>query len=490
MKLLAYFFAFIAGCLLPLAFAPHCIFPLAIISLLLLLIILNNASPQKAFYYGLSFGIGAFGVGASWIFVSIYEYGNPNIFVAGIITGLFVFILALFHAFNAYFLNRCFPKQTPSRVLLAFPASWTLIEWIRSWILSGFPWLLLGHSQINSPLHGFAPLFGVYGISFIAALSAGLLYTIIKNQHRPLSILIFIFIWVSGFACGYIHWTTPQPNSIKVTLVQGNIPMSVKWSPDAAISSLQTYENLTEEHWDSQLVIWPETAITLLPHDAVGYLEKLDKKGNKNHTAIITGIPIPQGNQDDNYYNSVVLLGAGHGHYYKRHLVPFGEYVPLSGLMNYFMQFFNFPMSTFVPGPMQQELLDGANIKIAPYICYEIAFPSIVRTDLPQANLLVVLSNDSWFGQSAAMYQQRQIAQFAALSTGRYLLSATNGGQTAIIDPHGRVIASAPIDQSTTLSGTVYSMIGSTPWVSYGDMPIIILLMLLLGYAWRANRLK
>jgi apolipoprotein N-acyltransferase len=488
MKPLSYVIAIIAGTLLPIAFAPYGLFPLAIISPLILLFIFHKQTPKQAFWHGFSYGLGMFGVGVSWVFVSIYYYGNPNFFVAVPITALFVMVLALFPAFNGFLLNRFFPNENLSRLVIAFPASWALIEWIRSWIFSGFPWLLLGQSQTNSPLHGFAPIVGVYGVSFIIILSAGLLFTAITNQKRILSVSLLAIIWLSGFCSGFIQWTKPMSDAITVSLVQGNIPMSTKWSADMAISSLLDYQKLSGPYWKSQIIVWPETAITLLPNDAISYLENLDRIGNKNNTALITGIPIPVGAGDENYfYNSVILLGKGHGHYFKRHLVPFGEYVPLREIMGNFMQFFNFPMSDFVSGPREQELLKTANIKIAPYICYEIAFPSIVRTDLPAANLLVTLSNDSWFGKSYAMYQQRQIAQFAALSTGRYLLSSSNSGQTAIINSHGEVLATAPIDEKTTLEGSVYGMTGNTPWILIGDGPYLIMFSLLIIFVWRRH---
>jgi len=421
------------------------------------------------------------------IYISIHTYGNTNIFFAGLITVLFVMILSVFIAVQSYCLKRYFPSEKSTTWLLAFPSTWVLSEWIRSWILSGFPWLLLGQSQTNSPLQGFSPIVGVYGVSFLVALSAALLFMILKLKRGLiwLSILLLILIWTGGFYLSKVQWTTVSSNPIRVTLIQGDIPQSIKWSPKEAINALTRYEKLTQaQHWQNQLIIWPETAVTLMLPDAVPLLGQIDKTAQQHQAAIITGIPIPQKDSsgNTNYYNGVIVLGNGNGQYFKRHLVPFGEYVPLESLIRGLIGFFDLPMSDFSEGPDKQPLLNAVNLKIAPYVCYEIAYTNLLRDDLPEANLLVGISNDTWFDHSAASAQQRQISQFAAQSTRRYMLVATNSGQTVIINPNGQIQSYIPSDEIGTLNGTVTGMTGTTPWIKLGNGPFIILFILILFF--------
>jgi apolipoprotein N-acyltransferase len=484
MKLLT---AFFAGILLPFAFAPYTFYPLAVLSLVLFLRTLEKKSPGTAGLYGFFYGLGCFGKGVYWIYISIHEFGNSSIFIAGTITLLFVSVLALFPAVNAYLFNRFFSDaKYYAKYWLAFPALWTLIEWIRSWIFTGFPWLLLGQSQTGSPLQGYAPVLGVYGVSFLVVLSAGLLFAFGRQSQKSINTYSYLFlgiIWLTGLGLYRVQWTKPLPGVIPVTLVQGNIPQTIKWSPDQAFTSLTVYEKLTEENWpfSGGLVVWPETAVTLLFHDALPWLDNIDDAARQKHIGVITGIPmIKTINKQNNYYNSAIILGEGEGHYDKRHLVPFGEYTPFKKIFGKLLDILQLPMSDFVEGAEKQTLMKFQGYYIAPYICYEIAYSTLLRADLPQANLLVVMSNDTWFGQSSALGQQRQISQFAAQSTGRYMLVVTNSGETVIISPHGKILASLPIDKTGVLRYNVKAMTGSTPWVRWGNWPVIGICLILL----------
>lgn len=477
--------ALLAGVLLPFAFAPYGFYLFAVISVLILLILWEKESPSKACLLGFCFGLGCFGKGVYWVYISIHEFGGSSVWLAGLITVLFVAILALFPAINGYILNRFFLKSYRARYWLAFPASWALIEWIRSWIFTGFPWLLLGQSQVTSPLHGYSPVIGVYGVSFLVVLSAGIIFSLLAQARRFLSLMFLILIWLSGFGLADIHWTKPIMKPINIRLVQGNIPQSIKWSSEQALTSLGLYEKLTVQNWPASpgLVVWPETAVTLFLRDAYPLLEQLDTTAVEKHVAIITGIPIEN---DNHYYNAAIALGDGDGKYFKRHLVPFGEYTPFRKYLGKLLDILKLPMSDFVEGPQTQSLMKIQNYTVGTYICYEIAYSSLLRTDLPQANLLVVISNDTWFGKSSALEQQRQISQFSAQSTGRYMLVATNNGETVVIDPEGKIIAQIPRDKTgvLTLDNQVRIMTGSTPWVRLGNLPFIGLFLLFLLIAW------
>jgi len=479
MKLIA---SFLAGALIVLGFAPYGIAPLAILSLFFLLLLWEKATPKAAYAYGFFYGLGYFGFGISWVYISIHTYGNTNVLGAASITALLIAFLALFPAIMGYFLNKFFPSSRVFKWLLIFPAAWALLEWVRSILFTGFPWLLLGHSQTTSSLGGFAPIVGVYGVSFLSALTAGLLLTFMKFPKKYLSFILIVAILVSGYALKKVEWTKALPEPLHVSLIQGDVPITLKWSPDMAVASLQDYINASKTQFKPRtLIVWPETAITLFLGDALPLLEDFDKSAEKKDVAILSGIPIPDGKDSKaTYFNSAIMLGDGDGSYFKRHLVPFGEYTPLENYLGKVLNFLDIPMSNFVEGPLKQPLMTALGLKIAPYICYEIAYPSLLRTDLPEANLLVTISNDSWFDQSKALGQHRQIAQFAALLSGRYMVVATNSGETVIVSPQGKILAKAPKNIRTILNGDVYGMTGETPWVRLGDMPFLFLFTIII----------
>jgi apolipoprotein N-acyltransferase len=472
--------ALIAGMALPFAFAPFECWPLALLSPALLLATWLPCSPQRAFWRGLLFGIGLFGVGASWVFVSIHTYGNTLLPVALFITAGFILILAGLIAVQGFLFTYYFPKNNGRKLLLAFPASWVLFEWVRSWILTGFPWLFLGYSQMASPLRGLAPLVSVYGVSFATAWTSAVLVSLFYNFPKRLKLFIgigLLGLWLGCAALTTIHWTQPLGKPLKVSLIQGNVPILMKWDVAQLQKTLLLYKKLTEQHWDSQIIVWPEGAITLYNTHAQIYLNQLKNAANYHKTAILTGIPIFL---EDRAYNGMVVLGEGDGIYLKRHLVPFGEYIPLQSWLGGLLQFLNLPMSNFRSGPSEQVLLNAHEIPIAAFICYEIAYPNLVLREFPEAQLIVVVTEDGWFGKSFASAQQLQIGQMRALETGRYLLSATNTGITAIINPQGQIIHQAPPFQTAVATETIQAMTGRTP-VMYGNIyPCIILIMILL----------
>lgn len=471
--------AVLAGGLLVLAFAPFNVFPLAVLCPAALLIVWHRSSAKQAFWQGFLFGIGFIGVGASWIFVSIHEFGNTPIPLAIFVTSLFVLFLSLYPAVQGYVLTRFFPRNNFSKFCLAFPSSWVLLEWLRGWLLSGFPWLFIGTSQVTSPLKGFAPIIGEYGISFVAIFCSGLLvYAILSMRSAKiwqplLSICLMLLIWVCANQLTRVDWTTTQGQPVKISLIQGNIPQQLKWDPAYLQATLQSYYQLTQEHWNSQIIVWPEAAVPLLLEDAKNFLDPLNEEAKQHHTTLITGIPIQEGFY---YYNGIVTLGVGTGIYYKRHLVPFGEYVPLGSILRKLMGIFNVPMSNFSEGSFQQNPLRNDGTIIAPFVCYEIAYPKLVLSFLPQANLLLTVSNDAWFGHSLAPAQHLQIGQMRALETGRYHLFSSNTGLTAIITPQGTIQTEIPAFQKEVLTGTVQNRIGATPYVWLGYNPILIFL--------------
>lgn len=486
------FGALLAGGMLAFAFAPTAIYPLAIFSPALLLLLWINCSARRAFSLGLFFGIGFYGVGASWVFISIHEFAHTSLILALLITGLFIVILASFTAIQGYLFNHFFPKNTLIKLYLIFPSSWVFAEWIRSWIFTGFPWLLLGTSQVNSPLSGYAPLLGIFGLSFLVSLSASLFLSLfcsflnkrfdchlsyIKTRfHFLFPLLTLSLLWVVGYGLSFIHWTQREGQPIQVSLVQANIPQEIKWEPAYQKASLKLYQQLTQSHWNSRLIIWPEAAIPLLQDKAATFLKQLSKQAKWHKTTIITGIPIQKGFQ---YYNSMIAIGIDQATYYKKRLVIFGEYLPwwiiwAHGLLN----LLDIPMSSFSSGPNNQPTFRVANLNLGTFICYEIAYSNLVRqTVKSKAQLLLTINDDAWFGHSFALAQHLQIGQFQALAAGRYLVFLSNTGLTAIVTPQGKIVSKLPAFETDVLTGTVFKTIGLTPWIRLGDDPIIIFLV-------------
>ena len=484
-----FFFALISGGLLALAFSPVHLFWLSIVCPTVLLGLWLNCSAKKAAILGLIFGLGFFGVGASWILHSIYVYGNTPLIIAFIITASFVTVLASFFALHGYALQKFFPKVSIAKLLLVFPALWALLEWVRSWILTGFPWLLLGHSAIPSPIAGLAPMIGVYGLSFFITLLSGLL--LIAANPRLTQQTAGSVNWaksnIAGFALliliglanltHYLHWTVSNPQTLRVSLIQGNIAQELRWDPAHLQQIIDRYQSLTEPLWKSNLIVWPEAAIPLTPLQAPEFYATLDKQAKKTHATLLLGLPIQR---DWRYYNGAMALGNGEGTYVKRHLVPFGEYVPLEKQLRGLIGFFNLPMSDMLPGAVKQPLIQVDNTPVGTFICYEIAYNALLRQDLPEAELLVTISDDAWFGRSLAPWQHLQIAQFQAAATSRSLLFASNSGSSAFIDAKGSLALSIPAFIPGSVSFDVTRETGTTPWVYLGDTPFIVLFALLI----------
>ncbi len=485
--------AIIAGAALTLAFAPFDIFPIAILSPAALLALWLKSSVKRVIWRGWLFGLGFFGTGVYWIFISIHTFGNTSIFLASFATSALIAFLALFPAFNGYLLNRHFPVNNNTKILCAFPALWVLLEWMRSWFLSGFPWLFLGYSQLHSPLKGYAPIFSVYGVSLAVALSSALLVnSIIKfrqAQHKSAYIQLFTFalIWILGGCLSFISWTKPVGEPIKVSLVQGNIAQELKWSPDQLQPTLDHYVKLTQPHWDSKIIVWPESAIPVPLHAVADFLNQLNQTARDHQATLITGIPV-KAPEEEAYYNSIIALGDGEGIYTKHRLVPFGEYIPLRNLLGRFMDLLQVPMSDFIPGPGYPKPLFADGLKIAAFVCYEIAYPEQVLWRDGDIDMMLTISNDAWFGHSIAQAQHAEIAQMRALEMGRPILFVGNDGITAIINAKGKMQAIAPQYQTYVLTGDVQATQGKTPWQRFAMDPILAIALIMMILAIRMRK--
>jgi apolipoprotein N-acyltransferase len=472
--------ALVAGALTVAGYAPLAVFPLPFLTLAgLLLLWRSAATPRAAFRMGFAFGAGLFGVGVSWVYVSLHDFGMMPATLAAMGTLAFCAILALYPAAAGWCLARLQFGRLAS-ALFAFPALWTLFEWLRGWIFTGVSWLALGYSQVDSPLAGFAPVVGTYGVSFVTALCAGLLVVVVtgSGKARLAGGVALVLAFGLGQLLKQIDWTSPQGALLKVALLQGNIPQDLKFQADRYAATLAIYKRLVEAS-EGQLIVLPETAIPRFL-DAVdpSYLKDIERIAAERRADILIGVPIRD--PDGRYFNSVISVGTSPSQRYdKSHLVPFGEFVPPG--FSWIVKTFAIPLTDFSLGPENPKPLALAGQLVAPNICWEDAFGEEIIRQLPQATLLANVSNVAWFGDSLAPAQHLQISRMRALETGRTMLRATNTGVTAIIDPRGRVVARLPQFTEGILTGEVQGYVGASPYVKSGNTPIVLVCVVLLG---------
>ncbi|TNF98806.1 MAG: apolipoprotein N-acyltransferase [Gammaproteobacteria bacterium] len=473
--------ALLAGAAMILAFSPFEWWPVAIISLAVLIQLMMSSGPGRAFWRGWLFGLGMFGAGVSWVFVSIRQFGNADTFLSTVITVLLVFVMALYPAIAAWLSRRLPAPGDVSRIALIFPAIWILIEWLREWLFTGFPWLQAGYALIDSPVAMLGPLTGVMGITLTVAMSAAFAVVVIRKGvawgYRILAGLGLVLLWGAPFVVDVPTFSKPIGEPSKVALVQGNIEQHVKWVTENRRPTLALYRALTEQHWRADIVVWPETAVPAYEDTVSEYLDALHYAAQVSDTALLVGIPVRE-THGDRYFNALAVYGGeqrGQGSiYYKQHLVPFGEYLPFKQWLDPVLGYLEIPMSDFSAGDQGAPIVDARGHIAGISICFEDIFGEEVRQALPQAHYLVNVSNDAWFGNSLAPHQHLQMARMRALETSRYLL------RTAIIEPDGQIQGQADQFRQQVLTGKIQAMQGSTPYVGFGHYPVLLLSLLML----------
>ncbi len=491
-------FAALLGAATVFGFAPFYLFPLPVFTLAALTLLWQRA-PRccAAALLGFCFGLGEFLAGVSWVYVSLHDFGAMPALLAAPLTLLFCVVLALYPALVGL-IYHALGARSAFVTLAALPALWTLAEWLRGTLFTGFPWIELGYAQVPaSPLAGFVPLLGVHGATLLTATSATLIVYAINQRTRPsywLCGAALLTLCLGGGLLKPIEWTQPAGKPITVSLIQGNVPQEMKWRNDEIAATLNRYRQLiATTHAD--LVVLPETALPLfLQQIPADYLEGLAAHARANHGDVLIGMPeleTTNGNAD-NYYNSVLSFGTSPMQAYRKsHLVPFGEFLPLRPLFGWFLEITQIPLGDFARGTSMPQPLAVAGEQVAVNICYEDTFGTEIIRQLPQATLLVNASNVAWFGHSIAPAQHLQISQARALETGRYMLRATNTGMTAIVGPHGQVQQVAPGFTTAIVTGEVRGYTGVTPYVLYGDAPVIAYaITLVLAAIWLAWRKK
>jgi len=474
-----------------LGFAPFGFFPFTVFSLAVLFALwLRAEDAWAAARIGWIYGLGLFGAGIGWIYIALHDYGDMPVILALLATFLFVAFYALFPALAGYAQAKLHAPVWV-RLALVMPASWALIEWVRGLAFTGFPWLTLGYSQAAaSPLAGYAPVLGVYGVSLVLAASAGLfalLWLARWSRQGKTAVLILAILWISGVTLREVEWTLPHGEVIKVSLAQGNILQELKFREDKLVQTLETYRRLVQQS-DARLIVLPETAIPLMRQEMPeNYAAILRDHVRQNGGDIIVGA---FEREHGEYFNSVFTLGTAESQSYRKsHLVPFGEFIPLRPVFGWLVnEVLNIPMGDLARGNNFQPPLNVAGQKVAVNICYEDVFGEEIIRALPEATLLVNVSNDAWYGNSYASMQHNQISQMRALETGRMILRATNTGVTSFIGRSGRILLMLPQHEEGELTGPVQGYTGSTPYVVWGNAMVLGLIGLLLLIAWRLGR--
>ncbi len=485
--------AFAVGAGFNLGFAPFGWWPLALAAPAALFALIRGLPPRRAGWTGAAFGFGLFAFGTYWLFTCLHVFGLVPVWLTLLLQTLLVAAMSLYPAALCYLSNRFWLKAGATRDWLVLPALWVLLEWLRGWLLSGFPWLSSGYAMIDSPLAGFAPLLGVYGVTLAAVLISVALNAAcmpaVPPARRGLALAAAGLLFAVPASLKSLQWTQPSGQPIPVAAVQGAVPQDQKWQANNRTLTMQRYLRLTGEAWDARLIIWPEASLPVLSTDIADYLHQLKEQGRVHGADLAIGL-VDYRPATKQYFNGILVLGrAGDGWYYKQHLVPFGEYFPVPAFVRRWLRLMSLPYDDFTAGSPSQPILSAAGEKLALSICYEDAFGSQQLKLLRQATLLVNVTNNAWYGDSTAPHQHLQIARMRALETGRFLVRAANDGITAVVNPQGKIVARLPQFQQGVLRANVQPMTGLTPYARLGNYPVIGGCFLLLAIAaWRRRR--
>ena len=481
--------ALAAGAACSLAFAPTEWFGLSIACPAILWLLWEDAAPRRAARLGFAFGAGLFLAGTYWIYTAVHVYGKAPIWLALFLMLALVAIMATYYALLGWIAARFLPAAGALRWLAGLPAGWVLLEWLRGWLFSGFPWLELGYAHSDSPLAGYDPVGGVHLVTLACVLTVGALVTAIcgSARERVAALVIAAAVWTGGAALTGKAWTEPVGGPISVAIIQGATPQDLKWQASNRQKTLDLYRRLTEENLGTRLIIWPEAALPVLANEVGPYLANLWQDAEHKDSDLVMGL-LRYDERNDRYYNGVLALsGDKASWYYKRRLVPFGEFFPVPAFMRRWMRLMSLAYVDMTPGAEDQPPLPVAGQEAGVTICYEDAYGAEQLAVLNRATLLINATNNAWFGDSTAPHQQLQMARFRALEAGRYLARATSNGITAIIGPDGGILERAPQFVTTVLKGSVIPFRGLTPYARTGNWPVLTasLLLLLAAAGWR-----
>jgi apolipoprotein N-acyltransferase len=473
--------AVIAGAGASFAFAPYGLWFLGVLGPAVLFLLWDYASPRDAARTGFWFGAALFGAGTWWIYTAVHDFGEAPAWLAILLLAALLAIKGAYYALLGYVLLRIAPDPTPARSLLLLPAGWTLLEWLRGWLFTGFPWLQLGYAQSDTPLAALATVGGIHLVTFASALTAGALVVLFqRGGGRFAAVALAAALWVAGWLLTGHAWTRPAGKPLPIALLQGAIPQDEKWLAENREATLEEYRALNREALGARIIVWPESAIPVLAHEAAPYLAAVRAESAAQGSDVLLGL-LDFDPESGVVKNGLYAMGAaGEGWYYKRRLVPFGEFFPVPKAVRSWMRLHSLPYYDMTPGAEEQPPLSAGGERLAATICYEDAYGADQLAALPGSTLLVNVTNNAWFGDSAAPHQQLQMARFRALEAGRWLMRATSNGITAVIDPDGEVTSRIPQFKPGVLKATVEPRTGLTPYARTGNWPILSFAFLML----------
>jgi len=486
--------AALAGAASVFAFAPFGWWPVEILALAVLFYqVLRGSTVKSGALIGWAFGFGWTAAGTYWLYVSLHYYGDMAAPIAAAAVALLAFGMGFYVALAmgaAAWLRKRWLLPLPAANVLVLPAMWGVFEWIRGWLFTGFPWLSAGYAHNHSPLAGYAPLVGVYGLGWLAALCAGALL-LLAHRTRWIATGGIVALMGAGYGLSFVQWTQPEGQPIAVRLLQGNIPQDEKFNGAHVQATLKLYQDMITAA-PADLIATPETAIVMLPQQLPpDYLATLSQYMQKTRSNLILGIPLAD--SESAYFNSVIGMpstaATSYYRYDKHHLVPYGEFIPYG--FRWFVNLMSIPLGDITSGANLQPSFAVKDQRVLPNICYEDLFGEEIAAELnapaagqKPATLLLNTSNLAWFGDTIAIPQHLQISQMRTLETGRPMLRATNTGATAVIDSHGVVVQHLAANTRGTLAATVQGMSGTTPYIRWGNKLFLLLAAIALAGAW------
>ncbi len=493
----------LAGIAQTLAFAPRDAWWLQLLAAAALFALVERtASRRDALWLGGSFGVASFVSGIWWLYISMHTYGGMPGAMAGAAVVLFSVYLAIYPALAAFF-TRWVGATGPWRAL-AFAGAWTLAEWLRGTVFTGFPWLSPGYAHVDGPLTGFAPLVGVYGIGGLAALAAAWLARGVLPAHagarparRLAAVLGVLILLGAGAGLARHAWTSPSGTPLTVRLLQGNVAQDMKFERAGIEHAMAMYRDMIVAA-PADLIITPETAFPVLlqgiPPEVAGPVREFADRTGSHVVLGAVGATLTERGPTDltNSLFGVTPRDQTLYRYDKHHLVPFGEFIPWG--FRWFVEMMHIPLGDFRRGTATPSGFPVRGQRVALDICYEDLFGEEIARSLREvaepATVLANATNLAWFGDTIALDQHLQIARMRTLETGRPMLRATNTGATAIIDAHGRVQGRLPTMTTGALTGSVQPYSGLTPYVRFGNGPALGLAIVALGLGLAMTRRK
>jgi len=466
----------ISGIFYVLSFPPFEYQSFVYLSLIILFYTLFNSTRNDAMKISIMFGLVIYTFGASWIFHSIYFFGGENIFISLFVTITFIILQSSYFILYGYFVNHDLLIKGSFFYLLLPPSIWVFIEFIRSNLFGGFPWLLVGMSQIHTIYDNIFPIGGTYVVTFIIILLSNFISILFMKgfTKKNITVLVTFFSLLVVQINMDSSWTTKSEKEVSLSIIQPNINQNIKFSEEELTNLKNKYINMAA-NTASDLIILPETALPYVYNPNKDFFESNILKYTKN---LVTGIFRIDTNK--NIYNSILLLGDTRKYYDKRHLVPFGEFTPFKSIFSPLSSLLNIPMSDLTQGSRHQNGFDLDKYFISTIICYESGFPSLISIPDDKFSVILTVSNDSWFGNTFAPYQHLQITKVRALENQRHFIRAANTGISAHINERGKIIKKLMLNSEGTIESHFSTFKGKTPYSRFGDYPILMLIFIII----------